>query len=250
MRIFAVRGRRLTAADPGVSEPEPTVERSGLPHRFEAVGEALTSGSDVIGVCAVAGQELARDGASVEETLAGLRDTWRCLTGDDPSYDVVTALLTAWSETTLGYLNQLSCEDPLTGLSSQAHLRSRLSELYRLGGVGSDTGIGGFALVVFEMPSGDDPSDEPDDHFTRAMRLARSGELARTAFARDETVARLGLRRVAILTRRDGHLGRRVRVLRTLLDGAEPDAPVRVWIEGLPGTDAVAGMLLDELARG
>ena len=59
MRIFATLGRRLTVADPGVSEPEPTVERSGLPHRFEAVGEALTSGSDVIGVCSVAGQELA-----------------------------------------------------------------------------------------------------------------------------------------------------------------------------------------------
>lgn len=245
-----MRGRRVTAADPGVSEPQPTVERSGLPHRFEAVGEALTSGSDVLGVCAVAGQELARDGASMEETLAGLRDTWRFLTGADPSYDVVTALLTAWSETTLGYLNQLSCEDPLTGLSSQAHLRSRLSELYRLGGAGTDNGIGGFALVVFEMPSGDDPSDEAGDHFTRAMRLARAGELARTAFARDETVARLGLHRVGILTRRDGHLGRRVRVLRTLLDRAEPDSPVRVWIEGLPSTDAIAGMLLDELARG
>ena len=134
MKIFATLGRRLAAADPGVSEPEPTVERSGLPHRFEAVGEALTSGSDVIDVCSVAGQELARDGASVEETLTGLRATWRGVTGGDPSYDVVTALITAWSETTLGYLNQLSCEDPLTGLSSQAHLRSRLSELYRLAG--------------------------------------------------------------------------------------------------------------------
>ena len=250
MKIFATLGRRLAAADPGVSEPEPTVERSGLPHRFEAVGEALTSGSDVIDVCSVAGQELARDGASVEETLAGLRATWRRVTGGDPSYDVVTALLTAWSETTLGYLNQLSCEDPLTGLSSQAHLRSRLSELYRLGGAGTDAGIGGYALVVFEMPSGGDPSDEPGDHFTRAMRVARSGELARTAFARDETVARLGMHRVGILTRRDDHLGRRVRVLRTLLDGAEPHGLVRVWIEGLPTTDAVAGMLLDELARG
>ena len=250
MKIFATLGRRLAAADPGVSEPEPTVERSGLPHRFEAVGEALTSGSDVIDVCSVAGQELARDGASVEETLAGLRATWRGVTGDDPSYDVVTALITAWSETTLGYLNQLSCEDPLTGLSSQAHLRSRLSELYRLGGAGTDGGIGGYALVVFEMPSGGDPSDEPGDHFTRAMRVARSGELARTAFARDETVARLGMHRVGILTRRDDHLGRRVRVLRTLLDGAEPHGLVRVWIEGLPTTDAVAGMLLDELARG
>ena len=82
------------------------------------------------------------------------------------------------------------------------------------------------------------------------MRVARSGELARTAFARDETVARLGMHRVGILTRRDDHLGRRVRVLRTLLDGTEPHGLVRVWIEGLPSTDAVAGMLLDELARG
>ena len=71
MKIFATRGRRLTVADPGMSEPQPAVERSGLPHRFEAVGEALISGSDVMGACSVAGEELARDGASVEETLAG-----------------------------------------------------------------------------------------------------------------------------------------------------------------------------------
>ncbi len=248
MKIFAARGRRSPAADPGVSGVQPPDERSGLPHRFEAVGEALTSGSDVIGVCAVAGQDLARDGASMEETLAGLRTTWVALTGADPSYDVVTALLTAWSETTLGYLNQLSCEDPLTGLSSQAHLRSRLSELYRLDDEGA---IGGHALVVLAMPLGDDPSEEPVDHFTRAMRLARAGEMTRTVFTRDETVARLGLHRVGVLTRRDERLGRRVRVLRTLLDGVGPaDALVRVWIEGLPGTDAAAGMLLDELARG
>ncbi|GAB3020906.1 hypothetical protein GCM10011376_22630 [Nocardioides flavus (ex Wang et al. 2016)] len=233
-----------------MSEPQPAVERSGLPHRFEAVGEALISGSDVMGACSVAGEELARDGASVEETLAGLRAVWREATGGDPTYDVVAALLTAWSETTLGYLHQLSCEDPLTGLSSQAHLRSRLSEVYRLGGPGVPGGIDDYALVVFAMPFGDDPSDHPGDHFTRAMRLARAGELARTAFARDETVARLGLHRVGILTRRDERLGRRVQVLRTLLGGAETDTAVRVWIEGLPGTDASAGMLLDELARG
>jgi hypothetical protein len=219
-----------------------------LPHRFEAVTEALTSGSDVVDVCSVAGQELARDGASVDEALAGLRATWRAAVGTDPTYDVVTALLTAWSETTLGYLHQLSCEDPLTGLASQAHLRSRLSELYRLGHA-ADDGVGAHALVVFAMPFGDGPSEEPVDHFTRAMRLARAGELARTAFARDETVARLGLHRVGILTRRDDRLGRRVQVVRTLLDGTEPDVAVRVWIEGLPGTDAGAGMLLDELAR-
>jgi hypothetical protein len=249
VKIFAMRGRRLAVADPGMSEPQHTDERSGLPHRFEAVGEALISGSDVMGACSVAGEELARDGASVEETLAGLRATWRAATGGDPTYDVVSAVLTAWSETTLGYLHQLSCEDPLTGLSSQAHLRSRLAEVYRLGGAGTPGGVDDYALVVFSMPFGD-PSEEPGDHFTRAMRLARAGELARTAFARDETVARLGLHRVGILTRRDDRLARRLRVLRTLLGRAEPDTVVRVWIEGLPGTDAGAGMMLDELARG
>ena len=248
MKIFATRGRRLAVADPGMSGPEPADERLGLPHRFEAVGEALISGSDVIDVCAVVGHELARDGATVEEALEGLRSTWQAVSGTDPSYDVVTSLLSAWSETTLGYLHQLSCEDPLTGLSSQAHLRSRLGALYRLGGPGVEGGVGSYALVVFALPAGDDPSEEPVDHFTRAMRLARAGELARTAFALDETVARLGLHRVGILTRRDERLGRRVQVLRTLLLGAEP--AVRVWIEGLPGTDAGAGMLLDELARG
>jgi hypothetical protein len=56
VKIFATRGRRLTDADPGMSEPQHTVERSGLPHRFQAVGEALISGSDVMGACSVAGE--------------------------------------------------------------------------------------------------------------------------------------------------------------------------------------------------
>jgi GGDEF domain-containing protein len=220
------------------------------------VGEALVSGSDVLpdvlDACEVAGEDLARDGASMQEALEGLRDTWQRVSGCDPSFEVVTAFLTAWSETTLGYLHQLSCEDPLTGLASQAHLRSRLAELHRLDQDG--VALAGHALVVCAMPPGDDPSEESGDHFTRAMRLARVGELARTVFPRDETVARLGTHRVAVLVPRDERLGRRVRVLRTLLDGVGtghgPGAgPVRVWIEGLPSSDAGVGMLLDELAR-
>lgn len=243
MKNFAARGRRITAAGPEVSGPGSPV-RSGLPHRFEVLGEALVSGSDALDACAVAGQDLARDGASVQETLEGLRETCRQVSGADPSFEVVTALVIAWSETTLGYLHQLSCDDPLTGLASQAHLRSRISELYRLAGPDPVTG---HALVLCALPFGDDPTEEFGDHFTRAMRLARAGELARTAFARDETIARLGSHRVAILAARDDRLARRVRVLRTLLESTEP---VRVWIEGLPTSDRGAGMLLDELARG
>jgi len=254
VKNFAARVRRISATGPGVRS-RTREARLGLPHRFEAVGEALTSGSGLLDACAVAGQDLARDGASMQEALDGLRDTAHRTAGGDPPFDAVSSLLTAWGETTLGYLHQLSCDDPLTGLSSQAHLRSRLSELHRL--PPTEQAVAGHALVVCTLPFGDDPSEEPVDHFTRAMRLARAGEMARTVFARDETVARVGMHRVAVLARRDDRLGRRVRVLRTLLGGVEgpgsrvPGGPVvRVWIEGLPSSDAGTGMLLDELARG
>ncbi len=210
------------------------------------MGEALASGAGVLDACAAVGRDLARDGASLHEVLEGLRETTRGVTGQDPPYDVVSAVVNAWGETTLGYLNQLSCDDPLTGLSSQAHLRSRLSELHRVGG---DV-LPGHVLVVCAPPLGD-PSDEPVDHFTRAMRLARTGEMARTVFARDETVARLGSHRVAVLARRDDRLERRVRLLGTLV-GAAPGtgAAVRTWVEGIPATDETTGLLLDRLARG
>ena len=49
--------------------------------------------------------------------------------GDEPDFDATEALSVAWSEETLGYLHQVSCEDPLTGLATLAHLRARLAEL-------------------------------------------------------------------------------------------------------------------------
>ena len=248
MRIFATRGRRLAAAGPGVGGPASPV-RSGLPHRYEALGEALTSGSDVLGACAVAGEDLARDGASMEEALEGMRDTWRRVSAGDPSYDAVSALVTAWSETTLGYLHQLSCDDPLTGLASQAHLRSRLSELYRSHDYGDGTVPHTHALVVVEMPDHRPELVRTDhDRFSRSLRLARLGETARTVFPGHETIGRAGMTRVVVLAERNDRLGRRTALLRTMLMSA--DHPTRVWIEGLPATDDSAAVLLDELARG
>ena len=50
-----------------------------------------------------------------------------------------------------------------------------------------------------------------------------------------------------LIVQRDG---KRVRLLRRLVEGVELDGhSSRIWIEGLPGTDAGATMLLDELAR-
>ena len=65
------------------------------PSRFEAVAEALAAGEDPHDVCSEVGRLLATDGASLEEALGGLRDTWRRVCGSDPSYDAISALLSS-----------------------------------------------------------------------------------------------------------------------------------------------------------
>ena len=164
----------------------------GLPARFEAVGEALASGSDSADACAVVGRDLARDGASLHEGLEALRTTYQRVRGVDPAYDDVLALSLAWSESTLGYLHQISCADPMTGLASLAHLRSRLADLYR--GQGPEFGRvrHRYALVVADLPGDRYGAEAETDPLTRSLRLSRLGEAARTVFAGAETVAGAG----------------------------------------------------------
>ncbi len=247
MGIFATRGLRTTAGASGDREQSSAEPRLGLPRRFDVVGESLSSDADPLPACAAVGHELARDGLSVTEALAGLRSTWQLVKGCDPTYEALAEFMTAWSETTLGYVNQLSCEDPLTGLATQAHLRGRFAELYRVNACPNQA----HALVVVELSDLEDDEDaHSGDHFTRAMRISRMGEAARVVFNQVETIGRLGSARVGIIATRDDRLGRRVRVLRTLLVGTDPlRREARVWIEGLPSSDASLAILIDELAR-
>lgn len=245
MGLFAIRGRRTQPAGPEASESLTPGQRLGLPHRLEAVGEALASGSEGLEAGVVAGEWLARDGVPLEEALDRLRCTWELVRGQQPSFEAVSVLAVAWSDSTVGYLHQMSCEDPMTGLSSRAHLRGRLRDLYRRHPAGEPNLD--HALVLCEVAP---EHGAADDSFTRAMRLSRIGDVARTVFSQGESVARIGPARVAVLAERDERLGRRVRLLRTMLSGhAGGSAEPRVWIEGLPGSDHTAAMLLDELAR-
>lgn len=247
MGLFALRTRRPTV-DPGTSGVLPPDVQMGLPRRFEAVAEALVSGSDPVVACAVVGRELALDGAPLEETMAGLRQTWLALRGCDPSYDATSALLVAWSEAALSYFHALSCEDPMTGLYTRVHVRSRLGDLYRQRGA-ADVHTA-WALVVCELTADAPTSGQADTghRLDRSLRLSRVGEAARTVFAGGETVGRLAPHRVVVVAERGDRLGTRVRLLRSLVAGLA-DEPPRVWIEGLPGTDLAASQLLDELAR-
>jgi hypothetical protein len=223
MGIFALRSRHAPQADLEARQTLQDVEWTGLPPRFQAVAEALASGSGSVEACAVAGAQMAKDGASLDETLEALATTYRLVTGTDPVYDDVRALGRSWSDAMLAHLHQMACEDPMTGLASLAHVRSRLSELYRgeLRGFGRvrDT----HALVVAELPPDrheDPPSNRPGKHaLTRTMRLSGLGDTARTVFAGTETIGRLGPDRVVIVAERDDRLGQRVALLRRMARG-------------------------------
>lgn len=244
--IFTSR-RRTNPAPEAMVELEPAA-CGGLREEFACVEEALAAGADASIACSVVGHSLALHGSSLGECLTALQATYQAVRGTDPSFSDVQALSQAWSEATLGYLHQLSCADPLTGLASLAHLRGRLTELYRaehVDGAIRET----YALVIIDILGGD-LGEDASARLSAARRVTRVGESARTVFAGAETIARLGTNRLAVLAERDDRLSQRTALLRRLVNSLSLEGrPVRVWIEGLPGSDASAAVLLDELAR-
>lgn len=217
-----------------------------VPGPFIAVAEALAAQSDPSAACEVVGRKLAADGAGLVEALDALRLTRRVVTDADPTFAEIRALSVAWSEETLGYLNQLSCQDPLTGVASMAHVRARVAEVFRgedrRGRSPSDT----FALVVVDV-TGRHVAHGAD--FEQALRLSRVAETVRTVFQGSETVGRAGAQRLVILGKRHPSLGKQVALLETLLLDRHADIATRVWIEGLPDTERSAAVVLDELSR-
>jgi hypothetical protein len=226
-----------------------TTEHGGhYPARFEAVGEALVAGSQAHAACAVVGRELARDGVDLGEALDGLRSTFAQVLGREPDFPSTEALSVAWSDETLGYLHQVSCENPLTGLATLAHLRARLAELQRAAEADGLPATTGHALVVLDLPS--HALSEGDAQFGRALLMARIADRARLVFTGDESIGEATPSRLLVLAPRTDDLGLRVVVLRDLIaDTTSLGGAVRVWIEGLPSSHAATAALLDELAR-
>ena len=245
MGIFATLARRGAHADAAWVDDV----GAGVPARFEAVAECLVAGLDAADACAEVGRELARDGAALGEALDGLQATWSHLRGTEPDFRAARSLCEAWGEESLGYLHQLSCEDPLTGLSSLAHLQARVSEVYRGAEQGGMSPGQSNALVLVDLPWLARPSAW-DDPFEATLRLVRLAETARTVFPGEESIAKASPSRLVILARRGNLLARRVGLLRDLVDEPGRDqGRARVWIEGLPPTTDAAAIQLDEIAR-
>jgi hypothetical protein len=193
------------------------------------VGEALATRSwAVVEHCRVIGRDLAERGVPAGEALAELRSTTWLVAHRDPRFEESEALISAWADATLGYLNRLTCADPLTGLDSQAHLLTLL-------GAQSDDDL---IMVVLEL-------SRPDDFFDLARRLTLLGELTRSVFPAARTTARVGVRRLVALVPAQQDLGRRVGLLVRGAQGAD-----RVWVEPVPPRLDACAALVDRLARG
>ena len=244
MGLFTTRSRR-TGTTGGKSKELPERLRKKLPARFVAVGEALSAGSEAHAACAVVGRDLARDGIDLSEALHDLRSTFAVVLGTEPDFESTRALGIAWSDETLGYLHEVSCENPLTGLATLAHVRGRLAEIQRGAESRGDHGDLGYALVVVDVPllSG-------GDRFGSALVMAQVASQVRLVFEGEESIGEASPSRLLVVAERTENLGTRVSTLRDLLVQATPaDCVVRVWIEGLPANASATSTLLDELAR-
>jgi len=208
----------------------------------------LSSKRSVTAACALAGRDIAGDGATLGEALDGLRATYRLVTGGEPDFEASAALAEAWAETTLDYLRRLSCQDPLTGLASLAHVRTRVEELYRHAEQAGTDVQSTHALVIVAMtfPIRRGPAEHP---FARALHLVRVAEVIRSAYS-GETIGRLGVGSAVVVVRREANLGASVSLLREFLTALDLDsARIRVWIEGLPVSESQLGLLLEDLGR-
>ena len=237
MEWIATRRRSAATPGPGAGQDLARTVRAALPPRFEAVGEALASGSDTVVACEVLGTILARDGVSLGEALEDLARTWELVRGGVPTYADTRALAVAWGEATLGYFHDLSCADPLTGLASLAHVRTCVGDLYRSGRAHETHTL---VVVATDVPPTAAQLGEP---LARAMEDAQVGASVRGVFAGGETIGHVAPGRLVVLAARDGRLVRRVDLVTRLLDGP------RVWVEGLPASERGATALLDELSR-
>ena len=236
--IFATRRRgRSSTAVPGASAT-PVGGQAATPAHFAAVAEALASGTSTVTACEEAGRVLAGAGTDLAAALDDLRLVHRSVRGTDPGFEELRALSMAWSETTLAHLQHVSCEDPLTGLATRAHLRSRLVELYAAQRDAGDR----HALVVVEASPTSAAHRLGDD-----LGLASIASTVRTVFAAGDPAGRLGVRRIVVLATRDARTGDRVGLLRRMVERSHPGT--RVWMEGLAPGLVGSTVLLDELAR-
>ena len=152
MRSLTLFSRRRAGEQQHTERTLTDTQRHDLPPGYDAVAEALVAGRSPVAACAVVGRDLASDGVSLGEALSGLAATYGVVGAGLPDFAAVESLAVAWSEATLDFLHDVTCEDPLTGLASAPHLRTRLTEVYRGAELAGESIRSTYALVVVDVP--------------------------------------------------------------------------------------------------
>lgn len=263
MVLFAHLARRRAPARQLVPAQARAPRTVFLPRGFEPLADALVYAGDVEACVIEVGRDLANDGTALSQVLDDLELTYRAVEAGVPPFRVVRALCLAWNDVSLQYLHGLSCEDPLTGLASLPHLRSRLDELQRAAERCGEYLSSGYALVVVELGAAwpappwrgtaGSTAESLSARFSTVLRMGEVAEAMRTVYSGGETLARVGGHRAVALVPRDAALGASVEALRQLLTDWSVSPEVRraprVWIESLPTGHQLTAALLDELAR-
>ncbi|HEV7754215.1 MAG TPA: hypothetical protein VGO94_00010 [Mycobacteriales bacterium] len=235
----------------------------------DAVCEAVAGRRELLGMFSRLGRARAEAGVGLGETLDDVAALYAVLAERAAPAAVVRALAEAWVEVGFEPLRVGTCEDPLTGLTSAAHLRTRLAEVYREAEREGGSVHATHALVV--VPTGLDGVARWDG----LLRRLALGVCLRSVFSGGETLAGLGPSVVVGLVTRTPLLAAMVEALRRRLievatgtavrgetegggargagdtvTGVPGDGePPRVWVEGLPGGLSEAYAVLEDLAR-
>jgi len=230
----------------------------GITPGFEPLADALLYSGNLEACATEVGLRVATDGVALDQALDDLAATYFAVGAGQPGYRVVRALCLAWNEVSLQYLHGLSCSDPLTGLASLPHLRSRLDELYQSAQRDDERVDRTHVLVLVELGPPVDPAPsigptgDLSERFAELLCLVEVAEGLRTVFSCGETLASIGAHRAVALVVRHPDLGLTVESLRQLLVSwsrtTVRSAP-RVWTESLPPRHELVTDLLDELAR-
>jgi hypothetical protein len=100
----------------------------------DAVAEAMLPGApavDLARACGALGRARARAGVGVTETIEDLAALYAVLGRGTPPLTLVSSIAEGWAEEGLTRHARGCCEDPLTGLTTIAYLRTRIAEVYR-----------------------------------------------------------------------------------------------------------------------
>ncbi|MFY0406343.1 hypothetical protein [Solicola sp. PLA-1-18] len=193
------------------------------------------------------GASAGADGTPLRRLYSDLEGVYDRLVGEEPAYEVARALGTGWAEASAAHLETVSCEDPLTGLATSQHLRSRLADVYRVARRDCTSATETHALVIADLPT--PAAGVPP--LLRSLTMLEAATLVRTVFDGAETIAQLGELRTVALVERTAHVDDAAAAVATLLRtrARRLGGIASVTTLPLPADEDSATSLLGQLAR-